>query len=140
MTYKSGGRSTQVDYIISRRAYLKEIGDGKVVAGDSIAKQHRLLVCRMTLEPKKRKKAKAEPRLKWWKLKKEDCYEEFREEIRPRARHMMSYTRGWTLRKAKRHCTDWRDRHQAEKDVQQVRMMKDKDGNVMTGEERVLII
>ena len=33
-----------------------------------------------------------------------------------------------------------RQRHQAGKDVQQVRMMKDKDGNVMTDEERVLII
>ena len=33
-----------------------------------------------------------------------------------------------------------RQRHQAGKDVQQVRMMKDKDGNVMTDEERVLRI
>ena len=30
---------------------------------------------------------------------------------RPRARHMMNYTRDWTLRKEKRHCTDWRDRY-----------------------------
>ena len=197
VTYKSGGRSTQVDYIMCRRAYLKEIGDCKVIAGDNVAKQHRLLVCRMTLETRKRRTTKAEPRIKWWKLKKEDCCEEFREEIRraldgkeelpddwtttakvvrdtarkvlgvsskqrkttrrlgggmrkcrkaygrrdwrrrggiyrgmkrvnksirrcderrrkrwrrPRARHMMSYTRGWTLRKEKRHCTDWRDR------------------------------
>ena len=197
VTYKSGGRSTQVDYIMCRRAYLKEIGDCKVIAGDNVAKQHRLLVCRMTLETRKRWTTKAEPRIKWWKLKKEDCCEEFREEIRqalggkeelpddwtttakvvrdtarkvlgvsskqrkedketwwwdeevqesirkkrlakkrwdiqrdeeskqeykemrerrrkrwrrPRARHMMSYTRGWTLRKEKRHCTDWRDR------------------------------
>ena len=49
VTYKSGGRSTQVDYIVSRRAYLKEIGDCKLIAGDNVAKQHRLLVCRMTL-------------------------------------------------------------------------------------------
>ena len=58
VTYKSGGRSTQVDYIVCRRAYLKEIGDCKVIAGDNVAKQHRLLVCRMTLETKKRKIAK----------------------------------------------------------------------------------
>ena len=45
-TYKSEGRSTQVDYIVCRRAYLKEIGDCKVIAGDNVAKQHRLLVCR----------------------------------------------------------------------------------------------
>ena len=76
VTYKSGRKSTQVDYIMCRRAYLKEIGDCKVIAGDTVAKQHRLLVC------KKRKITKAEPRIKWWKLKKEDCCEEFREEIR----------------------------------------------------------
>ena len=33
-----------------------------------------------------------------------------------------------------------RQRHQAGKDVQQVRIMKDKDGNVMTDEESVLRI
>ena len=82
MTYKSGGRSTQVDYIICRSAYLKEIGDCQVIAGDTVAKQHRLLVCRMTLDTRKRRITKAEPRIKWWKLKKEDCGEEFREEIR----------------------------------------------------------
>ena len=92
MTYKSGGRSTQVDYIICRRAYLKEIGDCKAIAGDNVAKQNRLLVCRMTLETRKRKIAKAEPRIKWCKLKKEDCYEEFREEIR----------RLWEVRKSYR--------------------------------------
>ena len=72
VTYKSGGRSTQVDYIICRRAYMKDIGDGKVIAGDNVAKQHRLLVCKMTLETRKRNTTKAEPRAKWWKLKKED--------------------------------------------------------------------
>ena len=81
VTYKSGGRSTQVDYIVCRRAYLKEIGDCKVIAGDNVA-QHPLLVCRTTLETNKRKIAKAELRINWWKFKKEYCCEEFREEIR----------------------------------------------------------
>ena len=35
-----------------------------------------------SLGPKKRKIAKTEPMFKWWKLKKQDCCEEFREEIR----------------------------------------------------------
>ena len=82
VTYTSGGRSTQVDYIICRRVYLKEIGYCKVIAGDNVAQQHLLFVCRMTLETRKRNTTKAEPRIKWWKLKKEDCCEEFREEIR----------------------------------------------------------
>ena len=63
VTYMSGGMSSQVDYIIFRRAYLKEIGDCKVIAGDNVAKQHRLLVCRMTLETRKRRITKAEPRI-----------------------------------------------------------------------------
>ena len=47
-----------------------------MIAGDNVAKQHRLLVCRMTLETRKRRITKAEPRIKWLKLKKEDCCEE----------------------------------------------------------------
>ncbi|KAK3545589.1 hypothetical protein QTP70_008138 [Hemibagrus guttatus] len=35
VTYKSGGRSTQVDYILCRRGNLKEISDCKVVVGES---------------------------------------------------------------------------------------------------------
>ena len=57
--------------------------------------------------------------------------------------HMMSCMRSWTLRKEKGHCNLYRlarQRHQAGKDVQQVRMMKDKDGKVMTDEESVLRI
>ncbi|XP_030623469.1 NXPE family member 3-like [Chanos chanos] len=80
--YKSGGRCTQVDYILCRRLYLKEIGDYKEVTGENIARQNQMVVCRMTLEIKRRKKMKAEPSFKWWKLKKEDCYAEFREELK----------------------------------------------------------
>ncbi|KAG7488682.1 hypothetical protein MATL_G00037740 [Megalops atlanticus] len=82
VTYKSGGRCAQVDYILCRRCNLKEIGDCKVVTGENAAKQHWMVVCRMTLEIKKRKRGKAEPRIKWWKLKKGDCWVEFREELR----------------------------------------------------------
>ncbi|XP_051784638.1 uncharacterized protein LOC127528037 [Erpetoichthys calabaricus] len=80
--YKSGGRCTQLDYILYRRVNLKDIEDCKVVAGESVVKQHKMVVCRMTLEIKKRKRVRAEPRIKWWKLKKEDCKIEFREKVR----------------------------------------------------------
>ena len=53
-----------------------------MLAGDDVAKQHRLLVCRMTLETKTRKIVKAELRIEWWESKKEACCEEFRKEIR----------------------------------------------------------
>ncbi|KAK3574646.1 hypothetical protein QTP86_011559 [Hemibagrus guttatus] len=60
VTYKSGGRRTQVDYILCRRDNLKEISDCKVVVGESVARQHRMVVCRMTLLVCKTKRSKIE--------------------------------------------------------------------------------
>ncbi|KAK3512329.1 hypothetical protein QTP70_005794 [Hemibagrus guttatus] len=83
VTYKSGGRRTQVDYILCRRGNLKEISDCKVVVGESVARQHRMVVCRMTLMVcKKKKRSEIEKKTKWWKLKKEECCEEFRQKLR----------------------------------------------------------
>ncbi|KAK3509791.1 hypothetical protein QTP70_011160 [Hemibagrus guttatus] len=84
VTYKSGGRRTQVDYILCRRGNLKEISDCKVVVGESVARQHRMVVCRMTLMVcnTKRSKIEIEKKTKWWKLKKEECCEEFRQKLR----------------------------------------------------------
>ncbi|KAE8287117.1 hypothetical protein D5F01_LYC15081 [Larimichthys crocea] len=82
VTYKSGGRSTQVDYILCRWCNLKEISDCKVVVAESVARQHRMVVCRMTLVVRKMKRAKAGQRTKWWKLKKEECCMTFRKELR----------------------------------------------------------
>ncbi|KAK3553368.1 hypothetical protein QTP70_003534 [Hemibagrus guttatus] len=84
VTYKSGGRRTQVDYILCRRGNLKEISDCKVVVGESVARQHRMVVCRMTLYvcKMKRSKIEIEKKTKWWKLKKEECCEEFRQKLR----------------------------------------------------------
>ncbi|KAK3517285.1 hypothetical protein QTP70_002580 [Hemibagrus guttatus] len=84
VTYKSGGRRTQVDYILCRRGNLKEISDCKVVVGESVARQHRMVVCRMTLMvcKTKRSKIEIEKKTKWWKLKKEECCEEFRQKLR----------------------------------------------------------
>ncbi|XP_053346567.1 craniofacial development protein 2-like [Clarias gariepinus] len=82
VTYKSGGRSTQVDYILCRRCNLKEISDCKVLVGESVARQHRMVLCKITLVVRKVKRTKAEQRTKWWKLRKEECCEVFREELR----------------------------------------------------------
>ncbi|KAK3555905.1 hypothetical protein QTP86_029782, partial [Hemibagrus guttatus] len=82
VTYKSGGRSTQVDYILCRIGNLKEISDCKVVVGESVARQHRMVVCRMTLMVCKKKRSEIEKKTKWWKLKKEECCEEFRQKLR----------------------------------------------------------
>ncbi|KAK3567275.1 hypothetical protein QTP86_015848, partial [Hemibagrus guttatus] len=84
VTCKSGGRSTQVDYILCRRGDLKEISDCKVVVGESVTREYRMVVCRMTLMvfKKKRSKIEIEKKTKWWKLKKEECCEEFRQKLK----------------------------------------------------------
>ena len=51
VTLKCGGRSTQ----ICRRGNLREIRDCNYVAGESVAKQHQIIVCKVTMKMKKRK-------------------------------------------------------------------------------------
>ena len=40
------------------------------------------MVYRMTMEARKRKRVKAESKIRWWKLRKEDYSEKFREEVK----------------------------------------------------------
>ena len=49
VTYKSGGKSTQVDYVMCRRRNLKEICNCNVIVNECVAKQHRIVVCKIAL-------------------------------------------------------------------------------------------
>ena len=55
VTYKSGGKSTQVDYVMCRRRNLKEMCDCKVILNKCVANQHRMVVCKMAPVVKKKK-------------------------------------------------------------------------------------
>ena len=55
VTYKSGEKSTQVDYTMCRRRNLKEMCDCKVIVNECVAKQHHMVVCKMALMVKKKK-------------------------------------------------------------------------------------
>ena len=70
VTYKSGGKSTQVDYVMCRRRNLKEMCDCKVIVNECIAKQHHMVVYKMVLMVKKKKAEKVKPKIRWWELKK----------------------------------------------------------------------
>ncbi|KAK3543950.1 hypothetical protein QTP70_031858, partial [Hemibagrus guttatus] len=181
VTYKSGGRSTQVDYILCRRGNLKEISDCKVVVGESVARQHRMVVCRMTLMVCKKKRSETEKKTKWWKLKKAlggqvvlpDDWETTTKVIRETGRKVLGVSSGrkkedketwwWNeevqaqmeVSKAKQKAYDElytrldtregqkdlyrlaRQRDRDGKDVQQVRVIKNRDGRVLTSEESV---
>ena len=79
VTYKSGGKSTQVDYV--RRRNLKEMCDCKVIVNECVAKQHRMVVCKTALMVKKKKSEKVKPKIQWWKLKETSCQEAFKQEV-----------------------------------------------------------
>ena len=81
VTYKSCRKSTQVDYVISRRRDLKEMGDCKVMVNECVAKQHRMVVCKMALMVKKKKAEKVKPKIRCWKLKETSCEKAFRQEV-----------------------------------------------------------
>ena len=81
VTYKSGGKSTQADYVMCRKRKLKEMCDCKVILNECVAKQHRMVVCKMALMVKKKKAENVKPKIRWWKLKETSCQEAFRQEV-----------------------------------------------------------
>ena len=44
VTYKSGGKSTQVDYVMCRRRNLKEMCGCEIILNECVAKQHRMVL------------------------------------------------------------------------------------------------
>ena len=81
VTYKSGGKSTQVDYVMCRRRNLKEMCDCKVIINECVAKQHRMMVCKMALMMKKKNAENVKPKMRRWKLKETSYQEAFRQEV-----------------------------------------------------------
>ena len=81
VTYSSGGHSLQVDYIMVRRRRIKEIVDTKVVVGESVAKQHRIVVNAIIVWTKWRKAPKLVKRMKWGKLKESKVNNKFKMEV-----------------------------------------------------------
>ena len=81
VTYKSGGKSTLVDYVMCRRSNLKEMCDCKVILNECVAKQHCMVVCKMVFMVKKKKAEKVKPKIQWWKLKETSYQEAFRQDV-----------------------------------------------------------
>ena len=73
VTYSSGGKKTQIDYILVRREKLKHLKNCKALPAESETTQHRLLVADVEQAPKCKKKWVAKKkRIKWWKLNSND--------------------------------------------------------------------
>ena len=82
MTYKSGGRESQIDFLMCRRQQLNEVKNGKVINGESVAAQHRELVRDWEIKCSKRRvPEQVTPKIKWWRLEEENLKIQFKEKV-----------------------------------------------------------
>uniref|UniRef100_H3ACN9 Uncharacterized protein n=1 Tax=Latimeria chalumnae TaxID=7897 RepID=H3ACN9_LATCH len=81
VTYRSGNTQSQIGYILVKRQFLKRVKNCKVILGECLTGQHRLLVMDYKTERAKKNKAKLETerKIKWWCLK--DRKEKFTEQV-----------------------------------------------------------
>ena len=58
VTYQSGNAATQIDFFLYRRSFRKQVSNVKVILGEEIAPQHRLLVgdFRVSIPPQLKRK------------------------------------------------------------------------------------
>ena len=69
VTYQSGNADTQIDFILYQRSFRKQVSNVKVILGEEIALQHRLLVGDFRVSIPPQPKRKFVPRIKVWKLR-----------------------------------------------------------------------
>ena len=81
VTFSSGQHSSQIDFVLARRNDKRACLCCKVIPGECVVSQHKLLVAdfRFQVRARRDKQAKIE-RTKWWKLKGETS-EVFRERV-----------------------------------------------------------
>ena len=77
LTYKSGGIATVTDYCIVRREDFMELKNCKVIPGESVATQHRMLGMEMKAVRKRMSPRERIERTRWWKLNQEELKDAF---------------------------------------------------------------
>ena len=77
ITYASGKDMTQIDYLLIKAKHRSLVKDTKVIPGEEVFKQHRLVVCDLSIKVCKTKKKPFSPKLRVWKLKEPAARENF---------------------------------------------------------------
>ena len=80
-TYSSGGRQTQIDFLLCRRNHLVEVKNCKIIKGETVSPQHRLIVSDFLIRRVAQGKKMAQPKIKWWRLKEQEMRERFKETV-----------------------------------------------------------
>ena len=96
VTYKSGGRQSQIDFLMCRRQQLNEVKNCKVSNGKSVAAQHRVLVLDWEIKCSKRRiPEQVTPKIKWWRLTDEKLKILFREKVLSERRLLENVQEWW---------------------------------------------
>ena len=69
ITYHSGGNSSQIDYILVRKSDFKQVRNIKVIPGEEVVTEYRLIVSDMKWKFMKQTKKTFTPKLCTWNLK-----------------------------------------------------------------------
>ena len=72
----SGGVNTQIDYMLMKTGDKKILKDVKVIPGEEVFTQHKLVVCDLNIRIQREKKKLYIPKLKVWKLKEAEAKKE----------------------------------------------------------------
>ena len=78
VTYNSGGRRSQIDFIMLRKEYTKECKNCKVLPKEAITTQHRVLIAELEVKATRKRRVEGRKLIRWWKLKNNEVREEFR--------------------------------------------------------------
>ena len=77
ISYKSGPNRTVIDYILIRRRDIKSMTNVKIIPGEAIATQYRILVADMNIKmPRQTRQRNREKKIKWYDLKDENKRDE----------------------------------------------------------------
>ena len=81
VTYNSGGRRSQIDFIMLRKEYTKECKNCKVLPKEAITTQHRVLIAELEVKATRKRRVQGRKLIRWWKLKNNEVREEFRRSV-----------------------------------------------------------
>ena len=82
ITFSSGGRTSQLDYILIKPSKVKNLKDCKVIPGSEIVSQHRMVVLDMWKSKEHKRKVRKVGRFKIWKLKMGETRLKFRDVVK----------------------------------------------------------
>ena len=78
VTYNSGGRESQINYIMLSKEYPKECTNCKVLPQETVTTQHRVLMAELEVKATRQRRAEGRTQIRCQKLKDAKVKENFR--------------------------------------------------------------